>query len=92
MDELDNKGILRGDTRQLTNWSVTPLIELMIEQGVTRVENSENDWFLTSGGAFNNPSSNGAQFGNVEDTANHAHVFTGQNASSNPHYAYYKAR
>ena len=91
-EELGERSVLRGDTRMLTNLSVMPLIELMAEQEVTRVEDSENDWFLTSSGEFNNPSSKKAQSGNIEDTASHAHVFTGQNASNNPHYTHYKPR
>lgn len=43
--ELAVKGILRGETRLLTGRIVSPLIELMAEQGVTRLEALERTGF-----------------------------------------------
>ena len=87
VDELTRKGIVRGNTRLLNRGSVRPLITLMNDQDVARLEAPERDWFLTCDGAFQNLLSTEAKSGRIEDLANPGNVFNEQNTSINPHYA-----
>ncbi len=87
VDELINKGVLRGNTRLLNNNSVSRLIEFMAEQDVSRLVAPERDWFLTSQRDFQNPLSTEAKRGRVDDLANQGNVFNQQNTSINPHFA-----
>lgn len=86
VDELTSRGILRGSTRLLNKGSVLPLINLMTDQDVARLEAPERDWFLTSNGAFRNLLSTEAKSGRIEGLANPGNVFNEQNTSLNPHY------
>ncbi len=85
-DELAEKGILRGETRLLNNRSVSPLLKLMSDHGITRVEAADRSWFLSSDGEFQNPLSEEAKSGLISDFANPGSVFNLQNVSINSHY------
>ena len=85
-DELVNRRVLRGDTNLLNSWSVSPLMALMAERGVSRLEAPDREWFLTSDGKFQNPRSTEAESGRVEDLSRVGNVFNLQNTSINPHY------
>ena len=89
-EELVRRGILRGGTRLLNNGSVSPLISLMTERNVTRLEAPERGWFLTSDGEFQNQLSTEAKSGRVQDLNNPGNVFNEQNTSINPHYLGYR--
>ena len=82
--DLTNRGILRGSTRQLSALSVWPLIELMTNQSVTRLEARGRNWNLTSDGTFENPLSTEYKSGKVENLRNQGNVFNEQNTSINP--------
>ena len=56
-EELAGKGILNGGTRLLNNGSVEPLITLMSERGVSRLEAPERGWSLAATREFQNPRS-----------------------------------
>ena len=86
VDELTSRGILRGSTRLLNRGSVLPLITLMTDKDIVRLEAPERDWFLTSDGAFQNLLSTEAKSGRIEGLANPGNVFNQQNTSINPHY------
>lgn len=86
VDELVNRGILRGTQRILNYRSVLPLMKLMAEHDIARLEDSEGDWFLTSQGEFRNRYSIEEQSGNIQELENVGNVFKGQNRSVNPHY------
>ena len=69
----------------LTKRSVLPLITLMTDEDVVRLEAPERDWFLTSDDAFQNLLSTEAKSGKIEGLANLGNVFNEQNTSINPH-------
>ncbi len=85
-DELKNRGVLRGDTQILRSGSVSPLINLMADQKITRLVAPERNWFLTSDGEFQNPLSSEAKSGRVEDLRNPGDIFNFQNTSINPYF------
>ena len=91
-DELVDRGILRGKTNLLKSGSETPLMALMVERAVSRLTAQDRKWFLTSEGEFQNPRSNEAESGRVEDLGNPGSVFNLQNTSINPHYAHFGGR
>ncbi len=70
----------------LNNGSVSPLVNLMADWKVTRLVAPERDWFLSSDREFQNPLSNEAQSGRVENLGNRGNVFNLQNTSINPHF------
>lgn len=84
--ELARRGVLRGGTRQLKGVSVSPLINLMVEHDVSRLEAPERGWFLTSDREFQNRHSTEFKSGRVEDLDSPGSVFNLQNTSINPHY------
>ena len=86
VDELVRKGVLRGRRRLLNARSVSPLIELMADHDVTRLEAAERGWSLTAGGEFQNPLSSEAKSGRIHELENPGNVFSYQNTSINPHY------
>lgn len=88
--ELARRGVLRGDTQMLNNGSVSPLISLMAEHDISRLESTARNWFLISDGEFQNPLSVEAKSGRVEDLDNPGSVFNLQNTSINPHYRGYR--
>jgi len=54
-EELAERGILRGQTRILQQTSVHPLIALMKEHNVQKLECLDCTWFLDDEGNFSNP-------------------------------------
>ena len=86
VDELASRGILRGSRSLLNRGSVLPLISLMTDEDVDRLEAPERNWFLTSDGAFQNLLSTEAKSGNIEGLSNPGNVFNEQNTSINPHF------
>ena len=92
VEQLVTKGVLRGETRLLNNGSIVPLIDLMNDQGVTRLQAPDREWFLTSDGQFHNPLPTETKSGLVEDLVNRGNVFNEQNNTINPHYVRHARR
>ncbi|MCY3656287.1 MAG: endonuclease NucS [Chloroflexi bacterium] len=86
VDELAEKGVLRGQTGLLNHRSVSPLLKLMSDQGVTQLDAADRGWFLSATGEFRNPLSDEAKSGLVADLDNPGNVFNYQNVELNPHY------
>ena len=87
--ELEKRDILqprRRDDYWLTARSVSPLIELMKENGVTRLVAEEQNWFLTSDGEFANPR-HSIKRGRVEEFPKGA--FDYQNKHINPYFRFH---
>ncbi|MCX7096546.1 MAG: endonuclease NucS [Methylococcales bacterium] len=85
--ELKQLGILRGGTNVLKNTSVDPLLALMKESQITRLEDKQLDWFLDVEGNFKNPKSHGSKEGNYLQLTNPiGYVFDYVNTTINPHY------
>lgn len=79
-EELAGRGIiLKGPRRLLQNPSVDPLIALMKEQNVQKLECPDCTWFLDVERNFHNPNTN-----------NPDSVFDYQNVHLNPHYRGYR--
>ncbi len=78
-DELVDRGILRAADRWLQVQSAEPLICLMRERGVSKLEEPSRNWYLTSDGEFNNPRGKEFKAGNINDPGERTGVFTGQN-------------
>jgi hypothetical protein len=76
-EELVGRRILRGQARLLQLRSVDPLITLMQEQNIQRLECQDCTWFLDQERTFNNPN-------------NPNNVFDYQNVHLNPHYRGYR--
>lgn len=85
-DVLVEKDVLRGTTLVLNHSSVSPLLKLMSQEGVTRIHAEERRWHLTSSGDFENPLSGEAKSGAVADLGNPGNLFNYQNVALNPHY------
>ena len=90
-DDLATRGILRGQTLLLNARSVNPLINLMVEQGITILEAKELGWYITSSGEFVNHGSSEFTEGNIEDLENPGNVFNFQNIHINPYYIRWKS-
>ncbi len=86
VEELAEKAILRGETRVLNYRSVSPLLKLMSDKGITRLEAVDRSWFLSADGEFQNRLSEEAKSGLVSDLNNPGNVFNYQNVALNPHY------
>ncbi len=89
--ELEKRGILHPHIRddyRLTARSVSPLIELIKEHGVTRLVAEEQNWFLTSDGEFANPRYS-TKRGRVEELQNSGGVFDYQNKHINPYFRFH---
>ena len=78
-DELVDRGILRAADRWLQVQSAEPLIRLMREHGVSKLEEPSRNWYLTSEGEFRNPRGREFKGGNISDPGERTSVFTGQN-------------
>jgi hypothetical protein len=85
-EELKERGILRGPSNQLKGISLDPLILLMQEHGVERLEYPPRNWFLDIQGNFKNPGSEELREGKVTDLSNPGSVFNLTNTILNPHY------
>ena len=89
--ELEKRRILQPHKKNvylLRAKSVSPLIDLMKEHGVTRLVAEERNWFLTSDGEFANPKYS-IKRGRVEELPNPGGVFDGQNKHINPYFRFH---
>ena len=87
--ELEKRGILhphKRDVYLLRAGSVSRLLELMKEHGVTRLVAKERNWFLTSDGEFANPKYS-IKRGRVEEFPKGA--FDGQNKHISPYFRFH---
>ena len=91
-DELAKRGILHRSNLLglgyllLQTESVRHLLELMKEQGISRLESPAHDWFLDEKGDFRNKNSNEHKEGNIADLRYPGAVFRRMNPLLNPHY------
>jgi len=85
-NELSNRGILKGKLLLLQGKSVEPLIDLMRECGVERVEYPDANWFLDTEGKFMNPYSPEQKEGEINELSKLSSVFKRTNPILNPHY------
>lgn len=80
-------GVLRGKaTRQLKGTSIDPLIALMRESGVKKLEYPDNSWYIDLNGNFSNPRSAEITEGNIKDLKLQGTIFSSQNKDINPYY------
>ena len=89
LEELESKHVLQPDPRYgslLRARSVNPLIELMRERDVARLEAPERDWFLSSDYEFQNPRSTEHIRGDLRQLSNPGSVFNEQNRYINPFF------
>ena len=84
-EELTERGILRGQTCILQGTSVDPLLALMKEQNVKRIEFPLSNWFLDVDYSFNNPHSV-EHLTNIKQLRHLGSVFNLQNVHVNPYY------
>ncbi len=85
-DDLKDRHILFGPRNLLMGRSVQPLLTLMKEQGVSRLESPAHDWFLDGQGEFRNNKSAERKEGNIVDLQRPGSVFNYMNAAINPHF------
>jgi hypothetical protein len=88
-EELKQRGILRGESNQLKGPSLPPLLALMQETRIDRLEDTQLDWFLDVEGNFKNPKSAESKEGNYKELSNPGNVFNYTNTRINPHYQSY---
>ena len=86
VDELKERGILRGSSNQLGGISLDPLNRLMQEHGVERLEYPPRNWFLDIQGNFRNPGSEEQKEGKITDLSKRGSVFKYMNTILNPYY------
>ena len=86
VETLKDRGILKGPSNQLKGTSVDPLIALMREHHVDRLECPSRNWFLDVEGNFRNPASQELKEGRVTDLSNPGRVFSYTNTTMNPYY------
>ena len=88
-DYLLKRGVLRrnGAYLLLRGTSVDPLLHLMREHAVTRLESAGQSWWLKDNGDFHNPKSDEQlRTGNVGDLRKPGNVFNLQNEFNNPYF------
>lgn len=88
-EELADRGVLSPDPRfdyLLNHRNVSPLIQLMEEQGISQIEATDRKWYLTTEYEFSNPSSGEIKIGNVNLLSQIGLVFNEQNPHINPYY------
>lgn len=85
-DDLKDRHILSGPRNLLMGRSVQPLLTLMKEQGISRLESPAHDWFLDGQGEFRNNKSAERKEGNIVDLQKLGSVFNYMNAAINPHF------
>ena len=88
-EELVDKGALSthaGTEYQLNNRNVEPLIELMVNHSISRLEATERNWYLTSDREFGNPSAGEVKSGKLTDLSQIGLVFNDQNPHINPFF------
>ena len=83
---LKDLHILYGSRKLLTGQNVQPLITLMKEQNVSRLESPAHDWFLEVEGDFSNNRSEERKKGNIAELQNQGSVFNYMNALINPYF------
>ncbi len=86
LEELSERGIIRTSNLFLQGASVTPLMSLMKDHGITRLTAKERGWYLDSDGAWSNP---GSQLGTETrsgDSENTIGIFNNQNNHINPFF------
>jgi len=86
VEELKERGILRGSSNQLGGISLDPLNRLMQEHGVERLEYPPRNWFLDIQGNFRNPGSEEQKEGKITDLSKRGSVFKYMNTILNPYY------
>jgi hypothetical protein len=86
-DELSRRGILRGkgDKRLLQGVSVEPLIQLLIEQGISKIQHSDM-WALHSDGTYLNRYYQAHSPRHIETLEDLGDVFRDANKKINPFY------
>ena len=84
VEDLQGRGILRGASNQLKASSISPLITLMRENSIGRLEFPDRNWFLDIEGNFSNPASSELKEGNISDLSNPGSVFNLTNTTINP--------
>ncbi|MBD3340984.1 MAG: DUF91 domain-containing protein [Candidatus Lokiarchaeota archaeon] len=89
VEELKDRGILRGISNQLKALSVEPLIELMRENGLERLDFPDRNWYLDDHANFSNPASSELKEGNVSALSNPGAVFNLTNSIINPYFQGY---
>lgn len=88
-EELADRGVLSPDPRfdyLLNHRSVSPLIRLMGEQGISKLEATDRNWYLTSEYEFSNPSSSEQKSGNAKELTKIGNIFNEQNKHINPFF------
>lgn len=87
IDVLQEREILYpySDQNLLMGRSVNPLIDLMKESGVDRLENPDSNWFLTAEGLFQNLYSSEEE-SNIKNLMSLGNVFKKQNRFINPYF------
>jgi len=87
--DLTKRGILRGTSNLLTGRSLRPLMDLMVERGVTRLESPDHDWYLdVKEGRYRNMYSFEEKEGNIDGVIKPGTVFNLMNVHINPYYRY----
>lgn len=87
VEELVDRGVLRGETYQLRGTSIGPLQDLMREYNVERLVAANRNWFLGVDGEFSNSGSDEEiKTGNVSQLQKKGNVFNEQNPAINPFF------
>jgi hypothetical protein len=86
IEDLKDRGVLRGTSNQLKALSIGPLIALMKEHSVDSLEYPSRNWFLDVEGNFKNPASQELKEGKITDLSNLGSVFSYTNTTINPYY------
>lgn len=86
LDALEGRGILNYCDHRLNNLSLKPLMQLMREHGVQRLEYPRDHWHLDASGAFANPGSTSIKAGLISELSNPGEVFSYRNVTLNPYY------
>ncbi|PKB72694.1 MAG: hypothetical protein BZY75_05565 [SAR202 cluster bacterium Io17-Chloro-G7] len=89
VEELVAHGALQTSPRWgylLRAASVTPLVDLMKKESVSKLEAIDRDWFLTSEYEFRNPQSTEFSSGDARQLSNPGNVFWLQNRHLNPYF------
>lgn len=89
VEHLKELGILRGASNQLKAFSIDPLMALMRENSIDRLEFPDRNWFFDIDGNFSNPASSELKEGNISTLTNPGSVFLRTNTTINPYYQEY---
>ena len=91
IEYLQGREILRGTSNQLKALSISPLIALMRENSIDRLEFPDRNWFLDIEGNFSNPASSELKEGNISELSSPGSVFNLTNTTINPYFQGYTA-